>query len=1456
MSFSVPCGQCGKVLKIAQPFGSDPVACPVCGYVFVPQPPEEEVVEVGEADVVESDDANMDVATVDVVATVVTSDLEGVAVAESLPPIPAGVSKDVHHKGAITPLIAACAGAVATLLLVAIAGLGWWAISRAGSTQSEQVESDLGATESTELPWEVADANRHLRHNMEPIALASKASEPIEKPNASTVQTFRRKATEAEVRAKFEDGKDRSTDSSPTSDNSSGQDLARVIEEIKSATVFIQVETSEGVQSGSGFLYQRNNNWGMIVTNVHVVEPEEGKLEKITCVFHSGTSSEFEVAAQVACKDKRSDLAFLKAYDKKIPAPIRPAKDATVFETSTVLAAGFPFGDVLKTNRRNPSLTITKGTVSSLRLDDYDAVSVLQIDGGINPGNSGGPVVLEDGRLVGVAVAKVRGTSIGFAIPAQILQQTALGRVTRISVKQTDQVGNRHQFNIRFADPSSLIRSGELIVFHRSDQTVDHPESDGSWRPAAEKLLVAEPLRVERRRDDGESSATLELEIPSIDDLMFQVRIGRRDGGEHWSQPNTFPNSLELGVTKVIPLSGKKDEPEIAGKKNSEPTLAALPAVMTDFALNPSTGDIACLDPINNEIYLIPMDGLKAGNYSSSPKREVGKGPVALTYKRFQEHEYFVVACSQESELYLVTATSLEIVNKIPIGGNRVSRVVASTNQDDPFVYYTYGTGDDSHTGAIDLREMTDCGNVIDDSVDCTLSADGRFAYRRSFRSPLVLESLRMISEFSAPAPVFLPYFGDRRLTGECVPDPYGQITALGANLYSVGLDQHLSTMDFYPLCFFRSRPITVGLVGQRDPVRSLSMRAASVNTFLSTTSTYELPTAMVYLWNTSRTNSQRKPNASQFVFGAKVFADDLNQQVIYASNDKILLIPLDVFALRDDEPLMKLTSTSADFEVGKEKVVELRTANADMSIEVGEMPTGMKQVVGGLSWRPAVEQVGTTTIPITLRFDDIERVANFHVHVRQPSIQTSIDVADFVVDPNLAFCVCWSGRSDNTKLLSDPTGNNVEKGVELCVIPLDEKSESIGKELSFDIKQATLIGNRVALLPAGEDQQVHVLDLGTLDRAKLLLASFPVKAIEVRGDEFFLLGEKNVDVYSAETLKRLRTRDDVDVSTRPQKPSQQVWVDGMLSEGVLRGSSDSDRMLIVAPGEVPEIPGSQQNLMDGRFLRQVSSADRSRFDRSGQISSSLIVAGPIAIEGKNIQVSLENRIYDVQVPNIDLQQTEQRVTLLVAKDDGSVTAKVPIFRERVITGVPASRPVMRVAGDKVLVGCGTRIYHWSPSSIDLGTKQDSDPEELHFLPKQSAFTATEPKTLLNHKVSGGRPPYDLHLMTRSSGVEMNDQTGDVTLSRDDLIRAAASVLASSVDGMNADNLALELTHRSEELGETFERLTGHMLKGFPIAVPIHLKASDRDGTVAEIQYFVLIDIPIDDAVTVIQSRQ
>ena len=275
-----------------------------------------------------------------------------------------------------------------------------------------------------------------------------------------------------------------------------------VLQKVKAASVFIEVTLGPLEYSGSGFVIHAEGDSVLIVTNAHVVAKPDldeqlpiglrfrERLElqrikaaiqnlnpKVDVVFRSGTPEEQVVAAEIVVQDTKQDLAILKATKvKSVPAPISMDDNFHPVETTLVYSFGFPFGEALSKTKGNPAITVGKATVSSIRKDEQGEVNVIQIDGTLNPGNSGGPVVDIQGRLVGVAVATIRGAGIGFAIPPRHLQKLLSGGVSKVEVtSKKDNADVVVEIQIELVDPFHRIRKAgiECALVEKSIPTPD-----------------------------------------------------------------------------------------------------------------------------------------------------------------------------------------------------------------------------------------------------------------------------------------------------------------------------------------------------------------------------------------------------------------------------------------------------------------------------------------------------------------------------------------------------------------------------------------------------------------------------------------------------------------------------------------------------------------------------------------------------------------------------------------------------------------------------------------------------------------------------------------------------------------------------------------------------------------------------------------------------------------------
>jgi S1-C subfamily serine protease len=188
---------------------------------------------------------------------------------------------------------------------------------------------------------------------------------------------------------------------------------ARTRGAIDTAAVAKQVTPSvfrvtAGSSTGSAFAFGARPDGGgtSLLTNFHVVSGIVDAGGSTVTLEREGRS----FTARIGRTDRGRDLAVLET--DALFRPLRAAS-AEVQPGAPVVVVGAPLGLVD---------SITTGVVSALRpRPDGAEGQFIQFDAAISPGNSGGPLVDADGRVVGVAQAKlvqegVEGISIAIPI--------------------------------------------------------------------------------------------------------------------------------------------------------------------------------------------------------------------------------------------------------------------------------------------------------------------------------------------------------------------------------------------------------------------------------------------------------------------------------------------------------------------------------------------------------------------------------------------------------------------------------------------------------------------------------------------------------------------------------------------------------------------------------------------------------------------------------------------------------------------------------------------------------------------------------------------------------------------------------------------------------------------------------------------------------------------------------
>ena len=193
--------------------------------------------------------------------------------------------------------------------------------------------------------------------------------------------------------------------------------LSIAINNVYDATVMINnYKNIKLSNTGSGFIYKVDDNYGYIMTNHHVIN----NSDKITVLL----TTDQEVEAKLLGSDQYLDLAVLRIDKKFVKKVTNIGKNSLCKLGDEVFTIGSPLGYEYRG-------TVTNGIISGLnRLvevsvsgngDDW-VMEVIQTNTAVNPGNSGGALFNSNGEVIGVISLKLVENSVegmGFAIPIE-----------------------------------------------------------------------------------------------------------------------------------------------------------------------------------------------------------------------------------------------------------------------------------------------------------------------------------------------------------------------------------------------------------------------------------------------------------------------------------------------------------------------------------------------------------------------------------------------------------------------------------------------------------------------------------------------------------------------------------------------------------------------------------------------------------------------------------------------------------------------------------------------------------------------------------------------------------------------------------------------------------------------------------------------------------------------------
>ncbi|GHC05741.1 trypsin-like peptidase domain-containing protein [Cerasicoccus arenae] len=303
--------------------------------------------------------------------------------------------------------------------------------------------------------------------------------------------------------------------------------------------------TARGV--GSGVIMTSD---GVILTNAHVVNPYAERI--------SVTLNNLErVPAKLIGWDHWTDLAVVQLDPMEVAQRGLTFSHAEFGDSSqlkpgeTVYAVGTPNGLTRTVSRGIISNTnrFFEGRTVGAGYETGAFNTWLQTDAAINPGNSGGPLVLSNGRVIGINTRAYLGANnLGFAVPSDIAREVLSHLLNADSVPRSyvgitpaalQDLENFYQLEanqgmlVQSVDPGSPASKAGMspgdIILSIDGKTVDgrFPEQLPAIQNAIASRPVGSEIPFELRR--GNQAQTMVITTEPL-----ESRVGAMEAFEKW----------------------------------------------------------------------------------------------------------------------------------------------------------------------------------------------------------------------------------------------------------------------------------------------------------------------------------------------------------------------------------------------------------------------------------------------------------------------------------------------------------------------------------------------------------------------------------------------------------------------------------------------------------------------------------------------------------------------------------------------------------------------------------------------------------------------------------------------------------------------------------------------------------------------------------------------------------
>jgi hypothetical protein len=454
------------------------------------------------------------------------------------------------------------------------------------------------------------------------------------------------------------------------------------------------------------------------------------------------------------------------------------------------------------------------------------------------------------------------------------------------------------------------------------------------------------------------------------------------------------------------------------------------------------------------------------------------------------------------------------------------------------------------------------------------------------------------------------------------------------------------------------------------------------------------------------------------------------------------------------------------------------------------------------------------------------------------------------VLDPQERFAVVWSGLS--AEMLERASRNRLESidaQTEFCLLPLRAAAEPKQFKINSTISKCVLAGIQLIVQPVDkQNHRIEIYDLRSLKRQKTILPSAAVSRVSVEGGLMVLDTQSGREAYSLSTFRKTNAKPAVARQSRSSRGKQVQFLDGYMSDHALRDSKTDKVKLILNPPRCHYLFRYDQQAANGSFLRQIAVNTGRNANHNLSHRGTIQYPDVVAQDTKVVGSLRYAPTSDESVATQKSSGFMTRVLRLQLKGkDGRILSDEPVTHDYVSASGHAYRPILTPVGDRWYVACNREIFRLSTPKEQPNVEAGNDePEKFHFVPRQSVFTIGARPARLTHQVRAGEAPIEFNLIPPQPGIEVDAATGEVKVDGAQMVAEAIKKLQNQP---RRDNDNAELLNRTrayaDEQRTILRNQMGLRLRGMPFALPIHLKAIDGSGQIAQIQYFVLVDVPL-----------